>query len=54
VSVKEGYEPAQQAGFCNSAMPNDSTFNRFLWFVNLLARNGERAHSLLVHAGGMP
>ena len=27
-------------GFCNSAMPNDSTFNRFLWFVNFLARNG--------------
>ena len=34
------YEPASTPGTCNSYLPNDSTFNRFLWMVNFLARNG--------------
>lgn len=40
VNVHLGYEPAQVPGYCDSYLPNDSTYNRFLWFVNFLARNG--------------
>mmetsp|Transcript_13633 Transcript_13633/g.41196 ORF Transcript_13633/g.41196 Transcript_13633/m.41196 type:complete len:948 (-) Transcript_13633:1152-3995(-) len=40
VGVKLGYEPTVPTNTCNYAMPNDSVFNRFLWFINFLARNG--------------
>ncbi len=32
--------PDRQAGMINDYLPNDSTFNRFLWVVNFFARNG--------------
>ena len=40
MGVALGYEPVVPAGTCNYYLPNDSVFNRYLWFVNFLARNG--------------
>ena len=40
VGVKLGYEPTVPPGTCNYAMPIDSVFNRYLWLVNFLSRNG--------------
>lgn len=35
------------AGVCNSYVPSDSTFNRFVYIVQFFARNG--FYILLVH-----
>lgn len=34
------YPAPRAAGMCNDYLPNDTTFNRFLWVVNFFARNG--------------
>lgn len=33
-------QPHRQGGMVNDYLPNDSTFNRFLWVVNFFAKNG--------------
>jgi len=40
--VHLGYEPTNPPGYCNFDLPNDSVYNRFLFVVNLFARNGAR------------
>lgn len=32
--------PPRQPGFSNEYLPNDSTFNRYVWVVNFFAKNG--------------
>lgn len=41
ISVALPFPPSGgQAGLCNSYVPADSTFNRFIYVVQFLARNG--------------
>lgn len=40
ISVDLKYTPKGTKGVCNSYVPGDSTFNRFIFVVQFLARNG--------------
>ncbi len=34
------FPPSRKAGMCNDYLPNDTTFNRYVWMVNFFAQNG--------------